>query len=378
VCPGIAISHEPFKGQTISELRLSWGPILEIWEGYAAEPEIRFKASSGGIATALSLFCLLEMRMSGVLHTGVDAGNPLVNTPVFSRNREQLVSQAGSRYSPAAPCSEFDVIKEADSPCVFVGKPCDVAALRKSQSANIALASKVGLAISIFCAGTPSSQATKVLLDTLGIEPDDVAGLRYRGYGWPGITTVKLKGANGEQREMSYEESWGGILSRHVALRCRLCPDSTGEFADISCGDPWYRPVVPANPGCSLVLVRTERGQEVLKRAMCTGYVRLQRADAGILPQSQKTLLNRRRHLFGRLLAMQMMFVPTPHFEGFSLFANWCCLSVFDKIRSVFGTLRRIYLRKWTKPLNLRGNVISRSKLQIYMDKLSNTARGDA
>lgn len=377
VCPGIAISHEPFNGQAIPELRLAWGPVLEVWEGYAADPGIRFMASSGGIATALSLFCLTEMRMSGVLHTGVDAENPLVNIPVFSRNREQLMSQTGSRYSPAAPCSGFGILEAADSACVFVGKPCDVVALRKSQALEPRLDSKVGLAISIFCAGTPSSHGTKVLLDELGVEPGDVAELRYRGCGWPGMATVELKGTDGERREMSYEQSWGGILSRHVTLRCRLCPDSTGEFADISCGDPWYRKIEPNEPGQSLVLVRTEKGREILKEAMRAGYVKLRRGDSYTVSASQPSLLKKRRQLWGRFLAMRMMRIPTPHFEGFSLFANWWCLSVPDKIRSVLGTLRRIILRKWTKPVGPSRKKFKMDKSQISIEKLVNSNCGE-
>ncbi len=51
----------------------------------------------------------------------------------------------------------------------------------------------------------------------------------------------------------------------------RLCPDATGELADISCGDPWYRDVGPDDPGRSLVLVRTEAGRWALHEAMKTG-----------------------------------------------------------------------------------------------------------
>lgn len=50
------------------------------------------------------------------------------------------------------------------------------------------------------------------------------------------------------------------------------------------------------------------------------------------------------------LLAMCLMGIPVPHFEGFSLFASWRDLSVGDKIRSIAGTIKRIIQRKWTKP----------------------------
>lgn len=351
VCPGVGASHQPFNSETIPQLRQAWGPVLEVWEGYATDPEIRFEGSSGGAATALALFCIERENFTGVLHIGAKPEAPLQNVPVFSKSREELLKCTGSRYSPAAPCEKLRWIEEAHSPCVFIGKPCDVEALCKYQAANLKLNDNVGLAISIFCAGTPTTSGTYKLLDAMGVEPEQIEEIGYRGRGWPGMTTVKLKGANGGQRDMSYEKSWGEILSRHVELRCRLCPDSTGEFADISCGDPWYRPIEHTNPGYSLVLVRTEKGQEVLKRAVSAGYVRLQRADASILPQSQKALLNKRCHLFGRLLAMQILLVPVPWYTGFRLFRNWLELSAMDKLHSIGGTLKRIILRGWMKPL---------------------------
>ena len=60
---------------------------------------------------------------------------------------------------------------------------------------------------------------------------------------------------------MSYMESWG-FLQRYRPYRCYLCPDGTGELADLSCGDPWYREILEDEPGHSLVVVRTERGKE--------------------------------------------------------------------------------------------------------------------
>lgn len=181
----------------------------------------------------------------------------------------------------------------------------------------------------------------------LGVRPEKVEELRYRGCGWPGMTTVKVKGTDGEQRQMAYEESWGNILSNYIQFRCRLCPDGTGEFADISCGDPWYREFEPDEPGRSLVLVRTERGRSILQRAMEAGYIELERAQPEIVAASQKALLNRRRALFGRLLAMRVMGVPVPRYTGFSLFNNWLALSTIKKIRSILGTFQRIIMRGW-------------------------------
>lgn len=351
LCPGIKLAHQPFNSQAIPELCQGWGPVLEVWEGHATDTEIRFKGSSGGAATALALYCLEREQASGVLHICASPETPLQNVPVFSRDRGDLLACTGSRYSPAAPCAKLDWIQDAESPCVFIGKPCDVAALRKSQAINPTLNKKVGLAISIFCAGTPSTTGTYKVLESLCVKPEEVEELRYRGCGWPGMTFAKLRGGNGEIRQMSYEESWGSILAHYRQFRCRLCPDSTGEFADISCGDPWHREIKPGEPGHSLVLVRTARGREVLRKAMEAGYVGLERVRPAVLPASQQSLFKKRQMLFGRLVTMRMMFIPTPEFEGFSLLPNWRELSWSDKMRSVLGTIRRIVTRGWLMPI---------------------------
>lgn len=351
VCPGIEISHQSFNNRSVSELSCEWGPILDVWEGYAADSQIRYNGSSGGAATALALFCLEKKDASGVLHIGTRPEAPLENVAVFSKSKAELLGRTGSRYSPAAPCEKLEWIQESTSPSVFIGKPCDVVALRKSQAVNPLLDEKVSLAISVFCAGTPATEGTYKILSSLGVKPEQTEELRYRGCGWPGATTVKMKGDNGQTRQMSYEESWGNILSHYGQFRCRICPDSTGEFADISCGDPWYRELKEDEQGWSLVVVRTERGKEILREAVKAGYVNLERVEPNTIPRSQKALLSRRRHLWGRLLIMWMMRVPVPRYIGFFLLGSWLRLSSIEKLHSLAGTLKRIILRGWMRPL---------------------------
>lgn len=362
VCPGIELDHEPITRDAIAQLACSWGRIWEIWEGYASDPEIRFKASSGGIATALAKFLLEKNPCRGVLHVGPDQDFPWKNAVTFSRDSSDLFSCLGSRYAPAAPCSRLDWIKNAGAPCVFVGKPCDVAALTKARKADPLLDRNIDLTISIFCAGTPSTAGTLAILQAMGITSEQVESFRYRGWGWPGRARASLKAPGGAAREMPYHQFWDNILTKHVPLRCRLCPDTTGQFADIACGDPWYRPVEPDEPGRSLVLARTQRGRRLLHEAMDGGYVTLQPVEPDILPRSQKALLQRRRHLWGRLAAMRLLAVPAPCYRGFSLFANWRKLPVREKLQSIAGTVKRIILRGGFRPQKL--NTAEEAKAQ--------------
>jgi coenzyme F420 hydrogenase subunit beta len=145
------------------------------------------------LASALALYCIEKEGMQGVVHVGNDSEEQYKNKSTFSRTRGEILATTGSRYSPASPCDLFQAIEDAKGACVFIGKPCDVEGLRKTQSIRPNLGKNVGIAIGIFCAGTPSTQGTIDLLAKYGISHEDVEQIRYRGRGWPGSFSVRLK-----------------------------------------------------------------------------------------------------------------------------------------------------------------------------------------
>lgn len=361
VCPGIKLEHGEFPQGCIENLKYGWGPILQLWEGYAVDPEIRYKASSGGAATAIALWAIERGGFAGVLHVMADPYDPIRNIPFFSRSREDLMKTLGSRYAPAAPCQAFDLIKQARGPCVFIGKPCDCVALRKACVLDKELSDKVGLVISIFCAGTPTTAGTLAILKAMKIDdPTSVKSLRYRGYGWPGLTeaTIRYKKSgvndqlaeNEENREikytMTYEYAWGEILTRYGQLRCRLCPDKTGEFADIALGDPWYRDT-QGDDGRSLILLRSLIGVNVWRTIHNSGYIESEPSAWNRLTESQKSLYRGRCELYGRLVAFKLACSPVPLYQGFSFEKNWQEMNNWVKGKTILGTLHRIIKRKW-------------------------------
>jgi coenzyme F420 hydrogenase subunit beta len=233
------------------------------------------------------------------------------------------------------------------------------------------LAEKVGLIVSIFCAGTPTTAGTLAILKAMRIEdPGQLTSFRYRGHGWPGLATAETKDqslintdqlqvdsdqASGQmqtgsrQYNMSYTEAWGDILSKHGQLRCRLCPDRTGEFADISLGDPWYRNT-QGDMGRSLVLVRSLTGGEIWKVLINQGYIKTEPSIWSRLPESQKSIFQGRCELFGRMLILKLGKIPYPVLKGFNLKQNWEELTVKRKVKTLIGTLRRTIQRSWTSP----------------------------
>jgi coenzyme F420 hydrogenase subunit beta len=348
VCPGVGLTHGPDHDDILPELRPTWGPVLELWEGFAADPDIRFAASSGGAATALALHCLQHEGMAGVLHTNARADRPYLNETVFSRTREQLLSATGSRYAPASPCDGLDHLRSAEAPGVFIGKPCDVAALQAVRRQQPDLDRRIGLTIAMFCAGTPTTRGTFEMLRTMGIDdPDELVSLRYRGNGWPGMAEAVVRRGEGTvHRRLTYDQSWGAVLEKHRQWRCYVCADHTGEFADIAVGDPWYREIEDGEAGRSLIVVRTERGRLVLQAALTAGFLHAHPVGADRLPASQPGLHRVRGAVGGRIAVSRLLGIPAPRYRRLPTWHVWVReLSLRDKLRSTFGLLRRVRRR---------------------------------
>ena len=359
ICPGYKIDAALTTGCPVplKESDHEFGPALEIWEGHAMDNEIRFRASSGGVLSALALFCLEHEDMEFVCHTAMDELKPWTNKTVQSRTREELLERAGSRYAPASPCEGLEAIENSPRPCVFIGKPCDAAAVSMVRRQHPELDRKLGLVLTFFCAGTPSTKGTLDLVHSQGVSTEQVNSIRYRGEGWPGNFKIVYDDLK-KEKSLTYEESWGR-LTGHRPIRCNLCPDGLGRVADISCGDAWEKHYGNKDAGRSIVIVRTERGREILNRAMLAKYVELVPVDSAAVLQAQRNLLQRRRELFGRLLGMKLLLSPTTNFPGFSLLHSWAQLPLRLKIRTVLGTMSRGVQRNWwrRRPLFARGPV---------------------
>lgn len=357
VCPGATLAHaDALRSQSDldQELLAGWGPVYGVWEGYATDSEIRQAGSSGGAATALSLFCIEQEKFSGVLHTAAQDRIPYLNQTVMSTCRSELLSRTGSRYAPASPAEGLDRIKNSESKCVFIGKPCDAAAVQKARLLRPELDSKIGAVIAFFCAGVPSLKGNLNLLKTNGIaDPSSLEGLRYRGNGWPGMWTASFRSELGstDTRQMTYADSWA-YLQRYRQWRCYICPDHSGEFADIAVGDPWYRAVQSGEAGKSLIVARTLRGLQLVRAAASKGYIVLESEDKRLLPRSQPNFLKSRGNLWARLIVLRLLGAAVPRYRNFSSFRYWLGeLTLREKLQSFSSTVKRVFSKRLRIPI---------------------------
>lgn len=321
-----------------------WGPYLAMETGHATDPEIRFAGASGGALSQVLVHLLETGAVDAVIQIAADPDRPVANVTVTSTDRAGVLAAAGSRYAPSAPLADLPARLVPGKRHAFVGKPCDAAALRAMTAADPALAAAVPVILSFFCAGVPSLEGADRVLAALGVPGLQTVAFRYRGNGWPGRATATL--ADGSTRSMSYHDSWGGILSKHVQHRCKICADGTGAAADLAFADAWESdaegyPRFAEGAGTSLIVARTAAGRALLAGAVAAGRVETVPFDVAALAAIQPGQRERRRALLARLAALHLVLRPAPRYLGLGLFAAARQNSLAKNARNFAGMLRR-------------------------------------
>ena len=355
ICAGA--SYDWSRLETNDDLDDDWGPILGAWEGWAADPDVRFKGSSGGAATALSEFAITSGLVDGIAHTAASASDPRLNSTVISHSREELMRGVGSRYSQASPAEALGKMFTNRQNLGFVGKPCDVASIWKAKD-EFGLKDRVPLMIAIFCAGAPNLHATRDLLKELQVPKGaKLVNLTYRGNGWPGKMRAAWQdefGRHHKSKSISYSLGWGGILQSGRRWRCRVCADHTGAFADISVGDPWHSP--PTNDteaGRSLIIARTPAGVRLIEAAINAGVLVAEQRPRRVIEDAQPNLKTALGAVWGRTYAMRTVGLAAPKTQGQKLFRNWMRATSKHKLQSLAGTWRRILREKLRRPVRI-------------------------
>lgn len=309
----------PFGSNGVSEYTGSvWGYYESVYRGYSSNEDIRFKASSGGVITALCAYLLDKHIVDGIILTKADTVIPYHCDTFCARTIEEVKSACGSRYSQSSPLFNIkDLIEENEKYC-FVGKPCDVAAFRRYLQNDSKLRSQIYCMFSFFCAGMPSDAANEKLISELGCKK--CSSLRYRGYGWPGnATAIDIEG---KEYSMDYQSSWMNILGRDIRKSCKLCFDGIGEFADISCGDIWEltndkKPVFTESNGYNIIFARTVLGKQLIESAVSAGSIQTETwaEKIGDLRYCQPNHFLKRTTILSKCLALRCMFRDAPRYK---------------------------------------------------------------
>ncbi len=349
-CPGSNVaSWKDELWRDAAKDNIFWGPWRRCMTGHAVNPDLRYAASSGGALSALAAHALKSGLVQRVLHVTADPERPTRNQITLSSNTGDIVAGAGSRYAASSPLEAIDKLLDQGLRFAFIGKPCDVSALRQLSRMDERVDRLIPLKLSFFCGGIPSHDGADRIIESMGLEPQEIDSFRYRGQGWPGLTKAVTK--KGESGEMRYADSWGGHLSKEVQFRCKICADAVGGVADIACADAWYGgesgyPQFEEADGRSLIIARTKAGEQLIRDAVANDILEVENLPIDEIILMQPSQARRKRLVGARMAACRLMFQPIPKTDGLDVKIAQKQSTAKEYLRDLLGTIRRIVLKR--------------------------------
>ncbi len=342
-CPGLNV--KPVQEDGVN--RGVWGRLISLTTGYASDDSLRFNGATGGALSALQKYLLENGRVDAIVSVSSDPENPLLCAVSSFSDPTEVERRTGSRYAPSSPLQDIMAEIKKYNSFAFVGKPCDVSALRRAATLIPELKNKVRYYLSFFCAGVPSQNATSKMLEKMGLDDKNVVSLKYRGNGWPGFASAMDR--QGKEVRMSYNDSWGKILGHRVLGRCKICPDGIGEHADITCADAWHCdekgfPDFREAAGVNAIAVRTSAGAELFRDAVRDGYITIQDSDlsGSVLEKMQPYQAYRKKVLITRTLACFVTRGTFIRFKVWPALVNAIKINPLRHVREFMGTTYRV------------------------------------
>lgn len=324
VCPAARSNKEKNNaklkiGAPLNSLTLiNWliGHYRKIYTGYAANRDLRYNCSSGGIITALIKYMIKSKYINGALVARPISNKSIRHNICLIKEAEDVFNHKGTIYCQIDYSTAWSFIqntKDTDR-LAIIGQPCYLKAVDLFMAAKKLPASRI-LKIGFFCGGISNHNALEYLCNRKKINTDNVLNIQYRTGGWPGrkiTATVNAPNTQGKKSKVTLlnrDESWRQknlynfcFSGPFFAKQCLKCVDQTSEHADITIGDAWLpRFTLKDSIGTNIIISRTTKGEKVIQDALSNNAIELQDAQPEDVLQSQgNCLVGRKLGLWGK------------------------------------------------------------------------------
>lgn len=253
----------------------------EAYAAWAGDPAVRRRGASGGVASALCA----HVTSRGWWFSGVGLDERFHAQMSLSRDLTDLLGYGNSKYTFSSMDGVYEQAENvitAGGRILFIGLPCQVAAMRKyTETKNL---SDGLVTVDLVCHGVPP--AVYLPQHVASVDPDGVADtLQFRDPAFGTQNHVLTLRKGGPKGEVVYREDvridlyqvgyHGGHIYRES---CYSCPFARHERAgDLTLGDyhclgldaPFSGPCVDV----SVVLVNSKRGEALLEEAVTAGAI---------------------------------------------------------------------------------------------------------
>ena len=230
----------------------------------------RYKGQDGAMVTEI-IASALEMELIDA-SLFVDRTEDWQTKVVTIRKPKQLEkgTASGTKYSFADVMPEMRrAVFRAKKGLGFIGTPCMVSGLRKIQQEVASFREKVNLAIALFCTENFYYHQLREFLAKKGIDLTKAVKTD--------ITKGKFIVSFEDEEEVKFPVK---ELEEIVPSGCKHCIDFAGVESDVSVGS------IGSPDGFSTVIVRSERGKEIIDFIREKGYAEFAEADVAAVEKS--------------------------------------------------------------------------------------------
>ena len=275
-CPGRGLDYPALCQSVFGHHPSNWliGCARRIYVGYSGVPEVRRRGASGGVITQTLLYLLEQGRIDGAVVVCQGRPHPWQAEPIIARSAAEIVAASQSVYVPVPVNAILGKMASFEGRLAYVGLPDQVTSLRRLQQLGHPAAQKVDYLLGPYVGTMMYFEAIKSYLRSNGVHDlAQVAELRYREGEWPGYLHVKTRSGRVLRAAKFY---YNYLIPFYITRSSLLSVDFTNELTDISVGDAWHPRYEARGEGYSVVVARSEKGEELLRSMQGQGLVELE------------------------------------------------------------------------------------------------------
>lgn len=263
------------------------GPFRGLYLTRAADESIRSKAQHGGSVTALVELALKEGFLDAAVLTRSQGGlNP---QGVLAVTAEEVRACSGSSFQVPPTLAALNKALQEDRyhSIGVVGTPCKTLAVYKMRAnplpENDNHAGNIGMVFGLFCGwGLDWDGLNALAAKHAGpVSHMDIPPSKYH--------SLELR-TEGETVSVDLDE-----VTPLVRSGCHYCADMTAEFADLSIGGARSPEGWDVDKGWNQVIVRSQRGEQLLNLARERGVLEFKDAMEGGLEKLRKASQGKKR-----------------------------------------------------------------------------------
>lgn len=235
------------------------GPVRKVVMARALLPELRKKAQNGGVVSTLMAVALDEGRIQAAILTERDS--ELLPQGRVAKTKEDVLGCAGSSYVTGYALEALNRGPwQGQERIAVVGLPCQVLALARMKASPLEKRTpvdRVDLVVGLFCTWALDYRPfAEFLKERFGDKP--ICKLDIT----PPPERLLHVTVGDEFRRIPLDE-----IRAFIRPSCQVCLDMTSELSDLSVG------TVEGEEGWNTLIVRTERGEDLLRLAEAKGVL---------------------------------------------------------------------------------------------------------